>query len=121
MANQGVLIFDGDCGFCTTVSNYIIKDTRQPVVAEAWQLTDVTKYGLTYEQTAARVYLVMDGKTYAANHAVAKLLENKKNWFLFLVGKIIGVPPISYLAKPGYYLVAKYRHKLPGGTPACKL
>ena len=116
-----VLIFDGDCGFCTTVSNYITKDTKRNVVAEAWQLVDVTKYGLTKEQTAARVYLVSEGKIYPANRAVAKLLANKKNAFLALLGYILMVPPISWLAIPGYYLVAKYRHKLPGGTPACKL
>jgi len=121
MESKAVLIFDGDCGFCTTVSNYIVKDTKKPVVAEAWQLVDVSKYGLTKEQTASRVYLIMDGKTYPANRAVAKLLANKNNLLLCAIGYLLMIPPISWLAIPGYYLVAKYRHKLPGGTPACKL
>lgn len=116
-----VLIFDGDCSFCTTVSNFAVQRTRKPVVAEAWQLVDVSKYGLTKEETAKRVYLITNIKTYSASRAVAHLLANKKNFGFRAIGFLLMVPPISWLALPGYYLVARFRHKLPGGTPACKL
>jgi predicted DCC family thiol-disulfide oxidoreductase YuxK len=120
--SQGsVLIFDGDCGFCTTVSNFAVKNTKLPVRAEAWQLVDVTKYGVTKDQTAKRVYFIHNGKTYAANQAVAKLLALKNNLFYKTLGYLLQIPPISWIAIPGYYLVAKFRHMLPGGTPACKL
>jgi hypothetical protein len=33
----------------------------------------------------------------------------------------MALPGIRQLAGVVYRLVAKYRHKLPGGTPACKL
>ena len=116
-----VLIFDGDCGFCTTVSNFAVRDTRKPAVAEAWQLVDVSKYGLTKEETAKRVYLITGERTYSASRAVAHLLAYKKNLGFRALGFLLMVPPISWLAIPGYYLVARFRHKLPGGTPACKL
>ncbi|WP_330185843.1 DUF393 domain-containing protein [Nocardia sp. NBC_01503] len=35
------------------------------------------------------------------------------------VGAIMLNPPISWLAAALYRLVAKNRHRLPGGTPAC--
>jgi predicted DCC family thiol-disulfide oxidoreductase YuxK len=120
-SNPLVLIFDGDCGFCTTVSNFAVRDTRKPAVAEAWQLVDVSKYGLTKEETAKRVYLITGERTYSASRAVAHLLANKKNFGFRALGFLLMVPPISWLALPGYYLVARFRHKLPGGTPACKL
>lgn len=120
-SQASVLIFDGDCGFCTTVSNFAVKNTKLPVRAEAWQLVDVTKYGLTKEQTAKRVYFVHNGKIFAANRAVARLLALKNNLFYKILGYLLQIPPISWLAIPGYYLVARFRHKLPGGTPACKL
>jgi predicted DCC family thiol-disulfide oxidoreductase YuxK len=116
-----VLIFDGDCGFCTTVSNFAVRDTRKPAIAEAWQLVDVSKYGLTKEAAAKRVYLITGERTYSASRAVAHLLANKKNFGFRAIGFLLMVPPISWLALPGYYLVARFRHKLPGGTPACKL
>jgi predicted DCC family thiol-disulfide oxidoreductase YuxK len=37
------------------------------------------------------------------------------------VGVVLQVPPISWLAALVYVVVAKNRHRLPGGTPACKL
>ena len=37
-----------------------------------------------------------------------------------VAGRILIVPPVSWVAPMGYRLVARYRHRLPGGTPACK-
>jgi predicted DCC family thiol-disulfide oxidoreductase YuxK len=118
--SSSVLIFDGDCSFCTTTANYFTKNNSL-VKAEAWQLTELSKYGLTAEQAAKRVYLVSNGKTYSANNAIAKLLTLQKNPLYKLLGYLMFIPPISWLAIPGYYLIARYRHLLPGGTPACKL
>jgi len=119
--SSSVLIFDGDCSFCTSTANYFTKSTAGRVRAEAWQLTDLTKYGLTSEQTIKRVYLIGESKQYEANWAFAKLLTLQTNVFYKLLGYLLFIPPISWLAIPGYYLVARYRHLLPGGTPACKL
>lgn len=116
-----VLVFDGDCGFCTSTANYLTKKTKVPVRAEAWQLTDLGKYGLTQEMTAKRVYLVTENETYAGSKAMAYLFSKQTNFFISVVGKMLLLPPFSWLAVPGYALIAKYRHKLPGGTPACKL
>lgn len=119
--SEAVLIFDGDCGFCTTVANYLTKRTKFPVKAEAWQLTDLNQYGLSPEQTAAKVYFVTTKGVVAGARAMALLLSAQNNFFYYLMGKLISVPPFSWLAIPAYALIAKYRHKLPGGTPACKL
>ena len=116
-----VLVFDGDCGFCTSTANYFGSRTRSEIKAVAWQLTDLASLGLTAEETAKRVYFIQSGKTYAAEKAIAKLLVAQKNFLYRLVGFAIQIPPFSWLAKPGYFLVARFRHRLPGGTPACKM
>jgi predicted DCC family thiol-disulfide oxidoreductase YuxK len=121
MDNSAVLIFDGDCGFCTSSANFFTAKTTRSLKAEAWQLIDVTRFGLTPEQTAKRVYLSLDGKTYSANKAIAKVLTLQTKPLYRFLGHLISIPPISWLAIPGYYLAARYRHLLPGGTPACKL
>ena len=115
------LIFDGDCGFCTTTANFIKKHSTAPIQIHPWQFIDVSAYGLTQDQTAARVYLARDGKTFGGHAALAHILLLQRSWLFKAIGGIMLTPPFSLLAHLGYVLVAKYRHKLPGGTPACKL
>ncbi|WP_138274849.1 thiol-disulfide oxidoreductase DCC family protein [Rhodoluna limnophila] len=116
-----VLIFDGDCGFCTTTANLIREKSSTPIEIHPWQFIDVTKYGLTQAQTMDKVFVVEGVKTFGGHRAFAKILLLQKNPLLTLAGALIMYTPIAWLARPGYRLVAKYRHKLPGGTPACKI
>lgn len=118
---EPVLIFDGTCGFCTSATNYILKHSSAKLVAHPWQFIDVTHYGISQEQAQSKVQLVVDGQVFAGHEAFAMLLRLQKNLFLKVVGKLLVIPPFSLLARFGYFLTAKYRHKLPGGTPACKL
>ena len=116
------LIFDGDCGFCTSTANFIVAKSRSPITAVAWQLTDVTEFGLLTQQTADRVWLVNgSGEKYSGHEAFAQILILQRNRLLTFVGYALLIPPICWVARPGYRLLARYRHLLPGGTPACKL
>ncbi len=115
------LIFDGDCGFCTSTANAVVARSTVPIVAHAWQLTDVTRFGLTEPQTAARVYLVVGDEKFGGHLAFAYLLFIQNNWALKAIGWLLTVPPLCWVASLGYALVARFRHRLPGGTPACKM
>lgn len=115
------LIFDGDCGFCTSAADFVVRRSQVPIEAHAWQLTDVSRFGLVEAQTAARVYLVLGDERFGGHLAFAYLLFIQPNWLLKAVGWVMTVPPICWLASIGYALVARFRHRLPGGTPACKL
>jgi len=116
-----VLIFDGDCGFCTSVANYVVARSSVPIEAVAWQLTDVPVFGLTEAQTAARVYFVTRGESFGGHLAFAQILWTQRNWLLKAAGWLLTVPPFCWLGSIGYVLVARFRHRLPGGTPACAL
>ena len=120
-AGRLVLIFDGDCGFCTSTSNFIAARSSVPIEAHPWQLIDVGLYGLNQEQVAAKVYFVVGGRAFAGHEAFAQILLAQRNALLKVVGFLLMHPPFSWLARPGYSLVARYRHKLPGGTPACEM
>jgi predicted DCC family thiol-disulfide oxidoreductase YuxK len=37
------------------------------------------------------------------------------------VGRILLSPPMRPLAAVGYRIVARYRYRLPGATPACRV
>jgi predicted DCC family thiol-disulfide oxidoreductase YuxK len=99
----------------------VVKHSSYPIVADAWQLTDVTRFGLTEAQVAERVYFVIDGQNYGGHLAFAYILFVQKNWLLKAAGWLMTVPPVCWVASIGYRLVARFRHRLPGGTPACKL
>jgi len=115
------LIFDGDCGFCTSTANYIQKHSKTPLEIHPWQWIDLSEFGLLASDTSDRVYMVVDGQTYGGHEAFAQILRLQKNWLLSSIAFLMVVPPFCWLAKAGYALVARYRHKLPGGTPACKM
>ena len=114
-----VLIFDGDCGFCTSAANFVVARSSVQVEAVAWQLTEVSQYGLTEAQTAARVYFVTGGEAFGGHFAFAQILWAQRNWPLKSIGWFMTVPPFCWFGAVGYALVARFRHRLPGGTPAC--
>ena len=119
--SKPVLIFDGDCGFCTSTATFIVKRSKTPIEAHPWQFIDVTEYGILQQQAQARVYVVDGPHAYGGHEAFAHLLRLQRNWLLSSIAFLMVVPPVCWLSRIGYFLVAKYRHKLPGGTPACKL
>ena len=114
-----MLVFDGDCGFCTTTANLIVRRSSAPIEAVAWQLTDVTALGLTEKETAARVWFVAGGEAFGGHLAIAQIFMLQRNWLWKALGWLMTVPQFCWLASIGYALVARYRHRLPGGTPAC--
>ena len=51
---SGRLVFDGDCGFCTTSANWLAGGGRLEVVP--WQFLDLDTVGLTTSQVASSVW-----------------------------------------------------------------
>ena len=114
------LVFDGDCGFCTTSAGWA-RRIAPAVSTVAWQQTDLAALGLTAEQAAARVQLVADdGAISAGGAAVAAVLaEAGGAWRV--VAAVLRAPAVRAVTELAYRVVARYRYRLPGGTPACRL
>jgi predicted DCC family thiol-disulfide oxidoreductase YuxK len=116
-----VLLYDGDCAFCSSCARFI--ERRVPTSAEilAWQLTDLSDLGVTPEAAAEAVLWVdVDGSVAAGHLAVAWLLVDADSFWRPL-GYLLSLPPLRWLGGPVYRLVARNRHRLPGGTTACAL
>jgi predicted DCC family thiol-disulfide oxidoreductase YuxK len=123
VANLPVLVFDGDCGFCTRTA-YWVRD-RLPegsgVDVEPWQVLDLPALGLTEQQvTEAAWWVGTDRRPQRGHRAIAGALRAMGGGWAVL-GRVLTLPVISLLARAGYWLVARYRYKLPGGTPACRV
>jgi predicted DCC family thiol-disulfide oxidoreductase YuxK len=113
------LVFDGDCGFCTTSARWLSRDGRVDTVP--WQFLDLDAVGLTLEQVTTSVWwLVEDRPVDHSSRAIGRaLLVRGAPWSWG--GRVLLLGPVRPLADAVYRLVARYRHRLPGGTPACAL
>jgi predicted DCC family thiol-disulfide oxidoreductase YuxK len=115
------LIFDGDCGFCTSTANFIEKNSSVKIDVQPYQWAKLADLGLTEKEAAAKVQLVSDGKIYAGHHCMAKLLLLQPNPVLKFIGAVMVMPSIDPISAKVYDWVASNRQSFPGGTPACKM
>jgi len=120
--DRGVLIFDGDCGFCSTCVRIAQRILPADVKAVPWQrVPDLGAYGLTPDEAAASVQWVDSSGGLASGHeAVAHLLMAAGGVWA-VAGRSLLLPVVGNAAAIVYEFVARHRHQLPGGTPACQL
>jgi predicted DCC family thiol-disulfide oxidoreductase YuxK len=121
-SREPILIYDGDCGFCTSVAAGISRRWAVPATATAWQSLGedgLSELGLTPEAAQQAAWWVDgDGRRFRGHRAVAKALLAASGWRR-MAGAAILVPPVSWAAAVGYRMVVRYRHRLPGSTAAC--
>jgi predicted DCC family thiol-disulfide oxidoreductase YuxK len=115
------LVYDGDCGFCTTSVRALKRLRLRADDVIAWQHADLASLGLTAEQCQDEVQWVGDdGQVRGGHEAVAELLKASAPGYRVL-GRALLAPGVSPLAARTYAWVAAHRTSLPGGTPACAL
>ena len=115
-----LLIFDGDCAFCTSSVRFIERRIRRHPRIQSWQRSDLAKLGLTQEQCETAVQLIENGRVTSAHVAIARLLIYGK-WGWAVLGYLLLVPGIKQIAGVVYRWVAKNRDRMPGGTAECAL
>jgi len=115
------LIFDGDCGFCTSVARHFEKRSRTPLKTTPWQRTNLTDFGLTKGQASEQVFLYRDGQLFGGHECFAELMRIQGDPFHRLVAATMRAPGMRTLSAAGYRFVARNRHRFPGGTPACEI
>jgi predicted DCC family thiol-disulfide oxidoreductase YuxK len=120
-AERPVFLYDGDCSFCTTCADFIERRIPTRARVTPWQFADLAVLGVTQAEAEAAVVWVAPGGPKAAGPvAIARLLVDAGS-FWRLLGRLLDLPPVRWVAWPVYRLVARNRHRLPGGTAACSL
>ncbi|MFF9868046.1 thiol-disulfide oxidoreductase DCC family protein [Streptomyces sp. NPDC013953] len=119
MRTRPVLVFDGDCGFCTACVTFVERRLRPDCEVVARQFADLPALGVTPERAAHEALWVTPvGRVYGGAQAVAKiLLYTGRGWAP--LGALLMLPPVRWAARVVYRLVANNRHRMPGGTAAC--
>lgn len=114
-----VLLFDGDCSFCTSCARFLERRLEPGAVVLAWQLADLNSLGVSEARAREAVQWVeADGTVRSGHGAIAAALRACGPVWRW-TGRLIVLPLISPLAARAYELVAANRGRLPGGTPAC--
>ncbi|WP_415647453.1 thiol-disulfide oxidoreductase DCC family protein [Stackebrandtia soli] len=122
MTDRALFLFDGDCAFCSRSADVARRVAGPGVTIEAWQWVDLSVNGLTVADVDAAVWwLPAVGRRASGPDAIAALLRTSPHKVLRIVGSVLSWRPVSALAWPVYRLVARNRHRLPGGTPTCSL
>ena len=128
-----VLVYDGDCAFCSTSVRWLEDRFPGGFTAVPYQRVDLDVLGLDERTCHERLQWIGDTAAPVTTResgarAVGAVLTTGgsmsggalgalSRW----VGVLTRVPPASWVASGVYALVAANRHRLPGGTPTCRL
>lgn len=115
-----VLLYDGDCGFCTTSVRFIERNIPTSAELAAYQFADLDALGTTADRASREVLWVEGERIHGGAQAVARLLIDAGGAWRPL-GLLVRVPPFRWIAAGVYRLITVNRYRLPGGTPACAL
>lgn len=118
-----ILIFDGDCGFCTVSARWIQKRLTHDETVVAWQSlgsAGLDALGLSEgDVTSAAWWADPDGTLERGHRAIGRALLAVGGWKC-IPGWGCLHPPSSWLASVVYRGVVRWRHLLPGSTEACR-
>jgi len=116
-----LLVFDGDCAFCTSSVDTLRRLLPSFPPSAPWQWLDLDELGLTEHDVATYAWVITPSHQYAGHLALSALLRMQRATGLRFLGHLIATPPFSWIAALGYTLISANRSRLPGGTPACAL
>ena len=121
--SRPVLIFDGDCAFCTTSARFLERRVVKggSLTVTPWQFLDLDQFGLTQDQCMAAVQWVGEGGQVLSGHAAIAAALRAGHLVWRPLGALLVVPGFSWLAARLYSWVAAHRYAMPGGTAACRI
>ena len=120
-----LLIFDGDCAFCTSSASWLAgrlrrKDGRNAQLV-AWQFLDLAALGTSPQRAQQEALWIATDGTISGGAAAFAAWLGFRGGLYGLAGSAMSLPGIRQLAAAVYRLIAKNRHRMPGGSPACAL
>ncbi len=125
LANQGYVLFDGDCGICTSFAELAAKiDERKQFRIDPYQIfseEELAKWGITYEQCAKKMQVISrKGTVHSGALGMNYFFFCQFPWSI-LVALLYLIPILLLFEVITYAVVAKYRHRISHwlGLKAC--
>jgi predicted DCC family thiol-disulfide oxidoreductase YuxK len=109
-----VLVYDGDCGFCTWSARFGARRLPASVVLVAFQDADLGALGVSLADAERAVQWVGDGGRPLTGHRAiaAWLIASGLPWSV--AGVALLMPPVSWIAAVAYRVIAANRSRIPG-------
>ena len=112
-----LLVYDGQCGFCIRSARWIEARLPAHARAEPWQSLELEQLGLSPADAETAVWWLephaSPPRRWRGSGAIGRsLVAAGGAWRV--VGLLIMYPPLCWLARPAYWLIAANRHRLPG-------
>ena len=112
-----LLVYDGGCRFCVRSARWIAARLPADARVEPWQALELEHFSLSRPDVETAVWWVDDRgprprRARGAEAVGWSLVAAGGAWRV--VGYLIVYPPLCWLARPVYGLVAANRHRLPG-------
>lgn len=123
MVRQPVLIYDGDCGFCTRTANLVkrlnVHNRFDVLPSQTPGL--LAQSGLIEQQAMeAAWYVAADGRLHRGAAAMNAAL-NALGGLYRVASWVYQVPGLRQLEDVAYAWVARNRYRMPGSTDACQI
>jgi predicted DCC family thiol-disulfide oxidoreductase YuxK len=116
-----LLVYDGECGFCSRTAHWVADGLPVGTRVEPWQSLPIADLGLSeHDVTTAAWWIDESGRRHRGSRAVARALAAGRGWRR-VAGRLLLLPPLSWLAVPVYELVARNRGRLPGAADLCRV
>jgi predicted DCC family thiol-disulfide oxidoreductase YuxK len=107
-----VLVYDGECGFCSRVVQEAAERLPADVDYRPFQSAPLTTYGVSLAEARHSLQWVsVEGRIGHGSEAAARLLVASAGAWA-LLGRLLLAPPFSFVAAGAYWLVARNRSHL---------
>ncbi len=111
--HSGTLVYDGDCGFCTTTALWAKRRLSDDYRVVPSQQADLDALGLSVEDAARSAWWIdPDGTRSDEHQCIAEALRAMPAPWPAL-GRLLTLGPVSPLARSAYRLIARNRHRMP--------
>ncbi len=119
---RGMLIYDGDCGFCSRTAAWLRRRLPRGYEIRASQrIENLGAFKLSRREVhEAAFWIDPDGRRHRAHLAIVRALESSGG-FLGSFARLGRVWPFEPIAEWLYFVIARNRHRLPGAADHCRI
>jgi predicted DCC family thiol-disulfide oxidoreductase YuxK len=108
-----VLLYDGECGFCTRLVEEAADRLAADVDFLPSQTAPLSTYGVSLAEARHSLqWVAPDGRIGQGAEAAARLLVASGGAWAVL-GRLLLAPPFSFVAAAAYWLIARNRSHIP--------
>jgi predicted DCC family thiol-disulfide oxidoreductase YuxK len=119
---KGLLIYDGDCGFCERTANWLRRRLPKDYeIQPSQRLPNLQELGLDKVKVHEAAYWIdPDGTKHRGHRAIMRAVESSGG-ILSPLARVTKVWPLDPLVSWVYGAVARNRHRFPGASDHCHL